>query len=178
MSAAQATAPIPPAAGGRKKLIVMMIAALVLVFVAGVAVLLLLMRGPSLDDELLGPDAQPRAATAATVAPPPAYLPLDNFVVNLADRNAERYAQVGITLQVADTKASDALKGYMPAVRNAVLMILSHKTSEDLLSREGKEALASEIAMAAAGAMGLDLKSNPRVVNPVQQVHFSSFIIQ
>ena len=31
----------------------------------------------------------------------PAFVPLDPFTVNLADREAERYAQVGITLELA-----------------------------------------------------------------------------
>src|SRR4249919_3276476 len=73
---------------------------------------------------------------------PPTFLPLDPFVVNLADKDADRYAQVGITFEVADAHFSEEMKAFMPAIRNAILMILSHKSSRDLLDRAGKEQLA------------------------------------
>ena len=123
---------------------------------------------------------------------PPAYLPLDPFVVNLADRDNDRYAQIGITLEIDDAKFADEMKAYMPAVRNAILMILSHKTAADMLGREGKELLAAEIAREAVRPMGINIEVESEddppatkkkrraapVYNPVQQVHFSSFIVQ
>lgn len=123
---------------------------------------------------------------------PPAYLPLDPFVVNLADRDNDRYAQIGITLEIDDPKFADEMKAYMPAVRNAILMILSHKTAADMLGREGKELLAAEIAREAVRPMGINIEVESEedppatkkkrraapVYNPVQQVHFSSFIVQ
>lgn len=120
---------------------------------------------------------------------PPAYMPLDPFVVNLADRDADRYAQIGVTLEIDDPKFAEEMKPYMPAIRNAVLMILSHKTAAELQGREGKEQLAAEIAREVVRPMGIniddeseedDKKKRKRapVYNPVQQVHFSSFIVQ
>lgn len=124
---------------------------------------------------------------------PPTFLPLDAFVVNLADRDAERYAQVGVTLQVDDAKVAEELKLYMPAIRNGVLMILAHKTAAELLEREGKEKLAAEIMREAVRPLGIELpppaaasapavkrktSDEPEVHNPVEHVHFSSFIIQ
>lgn len=123
---------------------------------------------------------------------PPTYLPLDPFVVNLADRDSDRYAQIGITLEIDDAKFADEMKTYMPAIRNAILMILSHKTAADMLGREGKEALAAEIAREAVRPMGINIEVDSEedgasakkkrraapVYNPVQQVHFSSFIVQ
>jgi flagellar FliL protein len=125
---------------------------------------------------------------------PPSFLPLDAFVVNLADRDQERYAQVGITLQIEDPKTAEELKLYMPAIRNGVLMILAHKTSAELLEREGKELLAEEIMREAVRPLGIELdppaaaasgvpvrkkkRADPEVHNPVEHVHFSSFIIQ
>jgi flagellar FliL protein len=132
-------------------------------------------------------------------AGPPAFVPLDPFVVNLADRDSERYAQVGITLQVDDPKMSEEMKAYMPAIRNAVLLILSHKSSEELLSSDGKTKLAEEVRREAARAMGYEIedpeeeeaeaedeapkkkkKKRKKVesYNPIVQVHYSNFIIQ
>ena len=73
------------------------------------------------------------------------FVPLDPFTVNLADKDVDRFAQIGITLEVIDAHTSDTIKAYLPAIRSNVLMVLSHKNSADLLSREGKEKLAREI---------------------------------
>src|SRR5690606_30036821 len=123
--------------------------------------------------------------------------------VNLADKDADRYAQVGINLQVDDAKVGDDIKVYMPAIRNSILMILAHKSSQELLSQEGKEKLATDIRRETARAMGYevlepddedevqaeDVASTPRkkkrkkrrVVepyNPIVQVHYANFIVQ
>ena len=76
---------------------------------------------------------------------PPAFLPLDPFIVNLADKEVDRYAQIGITLELDDSKTADTLKAYMPAIRNGILMVLARKTSHRAAERKGKEALAAEI---------------------------------
>jgi flagellar protein FliL len=136
---------------------------------------------------------------------PPAFLPLDPFVVNLADREADRFAQIGITLEVDDPKFADEMKAFMPAIRNGILMVLAHKTSQQLLERSGKEALAEEIMREAVRPMGIEIDAEPKPAaeakdaappegdekpkakkkpkkaaehNPVQKVHFSSFIVQ
>jgi hypothetical protein len=42
----------------------------------------------------------------------------------------------------------------MPAVRNEILLLISSKRAADLVTREGKETLAAEIAIAAARPLG------------------------
>jgi flagellar FliL protein len=53
----------------------------------------------------------------------------------------------------------------MPAIRNAILMILANKTSKELLYREGKELLAQEILREAVRPMGIEV-STPEPVTP------------
>jgi flagellar protein FliL len=120
----------------------------------------------------------------------PAFMPLDPFTVNLADREAERYVQIGITLELADAKAGDLLKAYMPAIRNNILLALASKTAGQLMEHEGKLALAEEVRAAALKPLGYALKpaqaaaSAPKKakaeeeVPPIKAVHFSNFIIQ
>jgi flagellar FliL protein len=126
---------------------------------------------------------------------PPVFVPLDPFVVNLADREADRFAQVGITLEVADARVGDEIKAYLPAIRNNVLLLLAHKTSEELMEPEGKEELAREVRREALRPMGIDLPDEDTVSKkkkkkkvkaedeeakelPIKSVQFSSFIIQ
>lgn len=108
----------------------------------------------------------------------PVFLPLDVFTVNLADRDAERFAQVGVTLELADTKTSDLLKAYMPAVRNDVLMLIANKKAADLQDRDGKLELAREIKRAALKPLDDGEDGGDSDEPPVRAVHFSSFIIQ
>jgi flagellar FliL protein len=128
-------------------------------------------------------------------------MPLDPFTVNLTDRDVDRFAQIGINLQVEDAHAAEEMKGYMPAIRNSILLILSHKSSEQLLSLEGKEKLAEEIRRDAARAMGYEIedpddeedsahaegdapkkkkkkKKKVESYNPIVHVHYATFIIQ
>ena len=163
--------PVP--AKGKKKLILMIVAALLLLVVVG------------------GAGAVHAAAEKEAHVGPPIYVPLEPFVVNLADKDSDRYAQIGLTLEVEDAKFAEQMKLYMPAIRNAILMILAHKQSSELLQRAGKEALAEEIMREAVRPMGIEIAPEPAddaasdartrapaVHNPVRRVDFSSFIIQ
>lgn len=149
-----------PAPKGKKKLIIILAAVLLLVLVGGGAAFFLLKKKAGADED--GEDGA-KVEQKADAKPkrdpktPPAYVPLDMFVVNLADRDAERYAQVGITLEMNDAKEAEQIKTFLPAIRNNILMVLANKGSADLLNREGKAQLAGEIQRAASRALGVDV---------------------
>jgi flagellar FliL protein len=210
-------APAAPAEGdapkkGSKKLIIIIAAVALLLVVGGGGAFFMMKKkadaeAAAADDDGGGeehakPAKEAKKSEKKEHEGPPAFVPLDPFVVNLADRDSERFAQIGITLQVDDEHMVEQMKAYMPAIRNAVLLILSHKSSEDLLSPEGKVKLAEEIRREAARAMGYEIEDpdededNPPVTdeapkkkkkkkkkkvesyNPIVQVHYSNFIIQ
>jgi flagellar FliL protein len=141
-----------------------------------------------------GEDEAPAKAAHVAPATPPVYLPLDNMVVNLADPGGERVAQVGITLEVTDAQASDSVKAFLPAIRSSVLILISQRTAEELLSQEGKQKLAKDILHQASIPFGGSAdeeeeepaptkkkKSSKKAVAhefPVVGVLFSSFIVQ
>ncbi len=209
MSAATADATGAPKKGlGKKKLIILLaIVALLLVVAGGVVVYLKKKAAAQAEEEAEGdtPAQVESHGGAAKHDPkhPPTFVPLDMFTVNLADKEAERYAQIGVTLELDDAKVGDEIKVYMPAIRSGILMLLAHKTSQELLAREGKERLAFEIKREASRALGIEIedeaarpkegeaakgaasegekpkkKKKPSVPSPVRQVHFSNFIIQ
>jgi len=168
MSAAPAPAPATdadaavPAKKGKKKLIIMVaVALLVLLGAGGGATVYFKKKAAHAAEEAAaaeeGGPAGERKATRRDSKHPPVFLPLDPFVVNLADKEADRYAQIGITLELQDAKFGDELKLYMPAIRNGILMILAHKTSAELLDRSGKEMLAAQVQREAARTMGIEV---------------------
>lgn len=138
-----------------------------------------------------GGEEAPKAAAHDAHASPPAYLPMDNMVVNLADPGGERVAQIGITLVVADEHTSGTVKGFLPTIRSGVLMLVSQRTAEELLKPEGKEKLAKDILREASIPFGggeddaeedapttKKKKKKAHVEYPVTAVLFSSFIVQ
>lgn len=163
MSAAAPTADAgAPAKKGKKKLIIMIVVALLVLLGGGGGAALYLKKkaAAAAAAEEAGDDAG--AASEHKTAKrdpkhPPTFLPLDPFVVNLADKDADRYAQIGITLELHDAKFADELKVYMPAIRNGILMILAHKNSAELLDRSGKELLAAQVQREAARTMGIEV---------------------
>jgi len=162
MSAAAPTAPegaAVPVKKGKKKLIVILAAVLVLLLAAGGGAVVYMKKKAAHDAEASDDSAaSEHKAAKPDLKHPPTFLPLDPFVVNLADRDADRYAQIGITLEVEDAHFAEELKAFMPAIRNAILMILSHKTSRELLDRAGKEELAAEILRESSRTMGIDVE--------------------
>lgn len=111
----------------------------------------------------------------------PLFTTLETFTVNLRDPRGERFAQIGITLQFEDPSLESTLKDRLPAVRNAILLLISAKQIEDLLTLEGKQKLAEEIRARSALAIGLELPEpggKGAAENPIRAVLFSQFIVQ
>lgn len=214
MSAAAAAATADagaPAKKGKKKLIVIIVAAVLLLAIAGGAAVFVMKKKAAAAAAAAeeGADATPAAqhdgaeSSKPDLKHPPTFLPLDPFVVNLSDKDNDRYAQIGITFEVADEHFAEEMKAFMPAIRNGVLMILSHKTAKELLDRAGKEQLAAEILRESARTMGIEVEEPEPVAetadaeadqpkpkpkkkkkkqeaepNPIKHVHFSNFIVQ
>ena len=206
MSTAAATSPAAeaPSKGSKKTLIIIVAAVLVLALVAGGAAVLLLKKKAAADDDADEPAAAAHGQVAAAAmkhdASPPIFVPLDPFTVNLADKDAERYAQVAVTFQITDAHFADQLKLYMPAIRNNILMVLAHKTAAELLTRDGKTKLASQILRESLRPLGFEVeaeaededepepaagkgkkkkaKRKAAPAYPIKAVQFANFIIQ
>ncbi|WP_462390337.1 flagellar basal body-associated FliL family protein [Acidovorax sp. Q11] len=179
-----------------------------LIIIIGVVVAVLVIGGGaaawfltrSHGDEEEGGGAPAARKEAPKVAP--TFLPMENMVVNLADPGGDRFAQIGITLELEDAKTAEQVKLYLPTIRSGILMLVSQRTSAELLVREGKEKLAADIrrevsrplgysvpterererARAAEAEQDGDAEDRPARKrterNPVLRVLFSNFIIQ
>ena len=214
MSAAAAAADAPAGkSGGKKKLVLMVAVAAIVLGGGGVGALVYMKKQKAAAEEAAAAaddgdsDAAParHAEKKKEKGEKPVFVPMDPFVVNLADHEADRYAQIGITLEVPDEKVSEEIKTYLPAIRNNILLLLAHKSSADLAGGDGKELLAKQIRREALKAMGEEVdedddeaaaageapsapavpakkkkKKKKAAVDdaPIRSVQFSSFIIQ
>ena len=210
MSAAAAPAIVAPPKAGKKKLIIVVLAVLLLLALAGGGAAFYLMKKKSADEAAAADGGDENAQVEKKPKKEhkkddkhalPVFVPLDAFVINLADREADRFAQIGLTLQVEDAHAGEEIKAYLPAIRNNILLLLAHKTSAELMQPDGKEKLARQLLRVAVQPMGIELEDEDEVEeapavstgpakkkkkkhfdsvddSPVKSVQFSSFIIQ
>lgn len=200
-AAAAAEAPAPK---GKKKLIIIIAAVAVLVLGGGGGAFVMMSKKKAAAEAEAEAEDGGKAPTKAAVKHDPkavpVFVPLDPFTVNLADRDADRYAQVGITLELDDLKTEAAIKTYMPAIRNNILLALADSTAGELMGRDGKAKLAERVRRETSRALGVEVeepeaevtededaaakkpakkkKKKVEVELPIKAVHFSNFIIQ
>ena len=98
-------------------------------------------------------------------------VPLDPFVVNLADKGASRFLRVTIKLVVDDEGVAKEIEHHEVSksrVRSAVLELLSAQESAALVTPEGKAELKKAVAERAAHALHTE----------VRDVLFTDFVVQ
>jgi flagellar FliL protein len=119
----------------------------------------------------LAPGSQ--AATKVEPRKVPTFLDLDQFTVNLAEQEQDRYMQIKFSLEVASNEAEATIKDMMPALRSEILLVLGSRQAADLASREGKEALAKDIVDAANRSL-----DHTAAEHAVKAVRITQLIIQ
>ena len=63
------------------------------------------------------------------------------FVVNINDKGRMRYLQVEMQAMTRDPKIVEAVKQHTPLIRNALVLLLSNQTVDQLNTPDGKEQL-------------------------------------
>ena len=94
---------------------------------------------------------------------------LDPFVVNLGDQGATKFLKVSMQLELSSPAILESAKGKTPQIRDAVINLLTSKTSDSLMSPEGKLQLKDEINMMANQILGN---------NTVKNVYLTEFVMQ
>jgi len=123
--------------------------------------------------------------TAVVPAPPPGkasgegesksalYYAIDPpLVVNFEDGSVVRFLQITMELMVHDQKAVDSVQRNLPMIRNNLLLLMSNRNYQSLMSREGKEKLRAE---ALAEVRDVQKKQGG---GDVDDVLFTSFVVQ
>ena len=105
---------------------------------------------------------------------PPIYHALNpDFVIAFQNPKNVRFVKASIEVMVRDDNVIDDLKLHMPAVRDAVIMLFSTKTEDDLIMQEGKEEFRAEILKVIRDTLE-SLTGAPGV----EAVYFSNFVMQ
>ena len=122
----------------------------------------------------------PIADASSTPLPPPTgvaamtYVSLDPaFTMSFRDSEVAQFLQFNLDVAVQEKGAEEAIKAQGPAIRNALVMLLSGQSAQDLQTREGKERLRTLIRDEIRDVL-FRLTGEPRVVD----VFFTSFLMQ
>ena len=158
----------PVKAGMNKKLLLIVLLGLLVV---GGGVSFFFMSGGELEKKAKAGSEQAEAEAEHDPDPKVAgpVLDLDPFVLNLADRDQLRYLKVSIKLQLDRPQEETDFTDKLPAIRDALLVLLTSKESRSLRTIDGKMLVRDEIG----GRVNTIMKKGK-----IQQVFFTEFIIQ
>lgn len=95
--------------------------------------------------------------------------PLEPFLINLARSNGKQYLKVSLTLELSSPEVRPEVKANEFKIVDSILLLLSSKTREDVISLQGKFKLKDEIATRVNRFL---------VMGHVKDVYFSEFIVQ
>jgi flagellar basal body-associated protein FliL len=104
---------------------------------------------------------------------PSVYFAIDPpLVVNFEDGSAVRFLQITMEIMAHDEKAIDSVQKNIPLIRNNLLLLMSNRNYQSMMSREGKEKLRQE---ALAEVRAVQKKEGGP---DVDDVLFTSFVVQ
>jgi flagellar FliL protein len=164
MAEEAATEEAPAKAGSMKKMMVLGLMGVLLLGGGGGAAWFFM--GGGKDEE--GKHAQKTQGEEHVEEPGPV-MELDPFLLNLADRDEIRFLKVSIKLELDRPEEKTDFQNKVPAIRDALLVLLSSKESQLLRTVNGKRRIREEIMTRVNGVMSKGKISN---------VFFTDFIIQ
>jgi flagellar protein FliL len=178
----QAAAEAPEEGGSKKKLFIIIGAAVLVLVIAGVVVFMMMGKG---DKKKEGADAHgaPAAAEGGHGAAAPAaggghggaaagvssVFTLEPFIVNIYDGQELRYLKVKVELEMSNPAVKPELEGRLAAIRDAILVVLTTKTLQEIQDAQGKNQLREEILTAISKIVAQ---------GKVSKVYFTDFVVQ
>jgi flagellar protein FliL len=94
------------------------------------------------------------------------------LVVNFEDGSVVRFLQITMEVMAHDEKAIDSVQHNLPLIRNNLLLLMSNRNYQSLMSREGKDKLREE---ALAEIRAVQKKEGG---GDVDDLLFTSFVVQ
>lgn len=94
------------------------------------------------------------------------------LVVNFEDGSVVRFLQITMEVMGKDQKALDSVQKNLPLIRNNLLLLMSNRDYQSMMSREGKEKLRAE---ALAEVRAVQKKQGGE---DIDDLLFTSFVVQ
>ncbi|NPA03895.1 MAG: flagellar basal body-associated FliL family protein [Epsilonproteobacteria bacterium] len=159
-------APEEKEGGGKKKLLLLLLVLLLLIG-GGLAYKFLVLDKQAQEDE--NKKAEKIVEEIKNVEDLGIQFEVGTFIVNLQDKDADRYLKITIVLDVQDDQIKMELEKRLPQVKDAITTLLFTKTSNELRTAEGIERLKEEILKRVNAILP---------IGGVKNVYFTDFVIQ
>ncbi|XOV88299.1 MAG: flagellar basal body-associated protein FliL [Pseudomonadota bacterium] len=101
---------------------------------------------------------------------PAIYVELEPFIVNFTQDEALRYLQLKVQIMSRDAKVIEAVNTHIPEVRNELILLLSGHSYHELVTREGKETIRTQIRQEVNRILGSE--------DAVESVFLTGFVMQ
>ena len=96
-------------------------------------------------------------------------VPMEPFIVNLAQSKGKRFLKVSITLELSSPEVNAEINENIQKITDSILILLSSKTFEDVYSVQGKFKLKDEVTTRVNRFL---------VLGHVKDAYFTEFVIQ
>lgn len=111
---------------------------------------------------------------AKPIVKEPYYTEFDpSFTVNIPGDNGQHYVDINIAVLSYDRDANNLLRQYRPLLRNKILNVIGNRRFEELLAREGREKLLSDVR---SGIDDVFLREDRSV--DLEALYFTKFLMQ
>jgi flagellar FliL protein len=94
---------------------------------------------------------------------------LDTFVVNIADRDRDRYLKMKAELELEKPELAQEMDARLPQIRDLIISLLGNKSFDDIRTIEGKNFLREELLLRINSLL---------VTGEVRRVFFTEFVVQ
>jgi flagellar basal body-associated protein FliL len=94
---------------------------------------------------------------------------LDTFVVNIADRERDRYLKLKAELELEKPEMAQELKERLPQIRDLIISLLGGKSFDEVRTIEGKNFLREEMLLRINSLL---------VTGEVRRIFFTEFVVQ
>lgn len=143
---------------GKKKLFIIIVGVVLVIAVSGFLTYSILMKGKGGNEgEKKGEALKEKAVLVA----------VDPFVLNLAEQG--RFLKVTMQLELSDAAFQQTIIDKIPQIKDAIIILISSKSSEAIASPEGKLQLKDEILLRANQVIGKDV---------IRNLYFTEFVMQ
>ena len=157
------------AKGKLNKKLLLVIGAAVLIILIGGGVAAYLMLKSAADDEPADPGQRvpvPVVNPQADIGPT---VDIAEFVVNIISDQETHYVKSALTIELTNEQAKDEMNRRMPQVRDAILLLVSNKTFEELRDLQGKKQLKAELLSKINALMQ---------TGQAKSIYFTEFVVQ
>ncbi|MFA6687640.1 MAG: flagellar basal body-associated FliL family protein [Desulfuromonas sp.] len=151
--------------GGRGRLILIVAGVTVVLLSVGVAAYLLGVNSSG-SSVAGGTDGSAYDQGRTTIGP---MVNIDDFIINILDKNETRYLKAAITLELESEATAAEVMERMAQIRDAILLLIGNKTFAELSDLQGKLQLRAEII---ARLNKLLTKGK------VKGIYFTEFVVQ